>query len=459
MADLATRSDVARLFGRAAFGATKAILDTWTGQPYAAAVDSLFPPPAASRLPAADEAERIQSEYYLTTANLAQMWWMERMRTTPYPLEERMTLFWHDHFATAFLNPPDVGYLMVQNQTLRRHSLGSFRDLANAMTVDAAMLFWLNGIDSYAEGVNENYAREFLELFTLGVLPQVYTETDIREAAKAFTGWSVNTGLRQPTFVQSRHALGTKRVLGATIGGYPANDPRNATEYREVTNAALGYDQGRPAARFLAYKLVLSFGYQPDESNLGADPVIAAVANALRAGYRFDIKAGVRAMLMHPGWRYASYEAGRDLVRSPVELLVHAGKILGQPCSLAGGTTQVNPINLATPAAGQTLFVPPSVGGWPNGLNWLSQTTTLGRYEILNVMFAAFYGEQRHLVTPPPPSNDIDAWTAYMGLASLTSDTVLRLREYLENPGTTAEIQKQASMFLLLGASPDWQVL
>jgi uncharacterized protein (DUF1800 family) len=458
MTDLATRSDVARLFGRAAFGATRALLDTWTGQPYETVVDSLFPP-LTGRLPQGDEAERTAAEHYTTTTNLAQMWWMERMRSTPYPLEERMTLFWHDHFATAYLNPPDMGYLMVQNQTLRQYALGSFRDLANAVTVDPAMLFWLNGITNYNGGVNENYARELLELFTLGVLPQVYTETDIREAAKALTGWNVNTGLRQATFVQARHTLGTKQFLGRTIGGYPAGDARNATEYREVIEAALAHDEGRTCARFLAYKLVLSFGYQPDEANLAADPLIAAVAESFRAGGLFDIRAAVRTLLLHPDWRYSSPDAGHDLVRSPVELLIHAGKILGQPCSAYGGTTQVNPINLAAPKAGQALFVPPSVAGWPNGLGWLSQTTVLARYEILNVMFTAFRGEQRHLVTPPPASSDIDGWTAYMGLASLTSDTVLRLREYLESPGTTVELDKQASMFVLLGASPDWQVL
>jgi uncharacterized protein (DUF1800 family) len=462
MSDPATRTDVARLFGRAAFGATAAILDTWTGREYADVVAGLFPPGppgSTARLPQGDEAERLTAEHYTTTTNLAQMWWMERMRSTPYPLEERMTLFWHDHFATGYLNQPDTGYLMVQQAALRANALGSFRALANAMTVDGAMLYWLNGIANHKAGVNENYAREFFELFTLGVHPQVYTETDIRESARALTGWTINTGLRQPTFTEARHDLTTKSVLGRTIGGYPAKDPRHATEYTEVTEAALAHDGGRTCSRFLAYKLVLSFGYQPDEANLLNDAVIQDVAAAIRADDTWDLAAGVRTMLLHPGWRYADPAAGRNLVRSPVELLIHAGKVLGQPCSVYGGTTQVNPINLATPKAGQALLYPPSVGGWPNGVGWLSQTTTLGRYEILNTMFTVYRNEQRSYVTPPPASSDIAGWTAFMGLGSLTSDTTLRLREYLESPGTTVELDKQASMFLLLGSSPDWQVL
>ncbi len=462
MADNATRADVARLFGRAAFGATRADLTAWEGKPYADVVDSLFPPGppgTAGRLPQVDEAERKIAENYTNTTNLAQQWWLERMRTTPYPLEERMTLFWHDHFATAYLTKPSAGDMMVQTNVFRNNALGNFRTLANAVSVDPAMLYWLNGIANHVNGVNENYAREFFELFTLGVLPQAYTETDIREAAKVFTGWTVNNVTRLAQFNQARHSLGTKTVLGRTIGGYPANDARNATEYQQVTEAALGYDGGLTASRFLAYKLVIQFGYQPDETNLLADPVISDVAAAIRAGDAWNIAAGVRAMLLHPGWRNADVTAGQSLVRSPVELLVHAAKILGQPCSAAGGTSQINPIHLAPQKAGQSLLVPPSVAGWPSDLNWLSQTTTLGRYEIFNTMFKAFRTEARDKVTPPPASSDIAGWTSYMGLAGLSTNTTLRLQEYLAAPGATAELDKQASMFLLLGSSPDWQVM
>jgi uncharacterized protein (DUF1800 family) len=462
MPDRATRTDVSRLFGRAAFGATKADLDRWAGTPYADVVQSLFPPGppgTLGRTPQPDEAERRVNEYYTETTNLSQMWWLERMRSTPYPLEERLTLFWHDHWATAYLNPPDTGYVMAQNQTLRLHALGSFRAMANALTPDPAMLFWLNGIANHANGVNENYAREFLELFTLGVLPQVYTETDIRQAARAFTGWTVNTGLRQATFVQARHALGTKTVLGRAIGGYPAGDPRNALEYQEVTEAALAHDGGRTASRFLAYKLVLQFGYQPDETNLLADPVIQDVAAALRAGDAWDIAAGVRAMLLHPGWRYADHAAGRSLVRSPVELLVHATKVLGIPLSVVAGTNEAQALGETAERAGQEVLIPPSVAGWPTGLGWLSQPTALARYEMFNPLFRYFRNSQRAVVTPAPPSADLAGWAGFMGLAGLSGNTTLRLQAYLANPGTANEAEKQASVFLLIGASPDWQVI
>jgi uncharacterized protein (DUF1800 family) len=462
MPDLATRADVARLFGRAAFGATKADLDKWTGVPYADVVASLFPPGppgTVGRTPQPDEAERMLSEHYTETANLAQMWWLERMRSTPYPLEERLTLFWHDHWATADLNPPDTGYCMVQNQTLRTHALGSFRELAYAITVDPAMLFFLNGITNTVGGVNENYARELLELFTLGVLPQVYTETDVRQAARALSGWTVNTGLRQATFTDARHVLGTKTILGRTVGGYPAKDPRNATEYREVIDAVLAHDGGRSASRYVAYKLVQQLGYAPDESALLNDAVIQDVAAALRAGDAWDIASAVRTLLLHPGWRYADQSAGRGLVRSPVEVLVHAAKVLGIALSVSGGTNEAQALDESAARAGQRVLLPPSVAGWPSGLTWLSQTTALARYEMLNPLFLYYRNSQRITLTPPPASGDLAGWASFMGLAGLSANTTLRLRSYLDAPGTTKEQDKQASVFLLLGASPDWQVI
>jgi uncharacterized protein (DUF1800 family) len=462
MPDLATRADIARLFGRAAFGATKADLAKWTGQPYDAAVDSLFPPgpPGSSgRLPQYDEAERTATEHLTETLTYGQQWWLERMRVTPYPLEERLTLFWHDHLATGYLNPPDTGHLMVQNQTLRMNALGSFRDLANAVTIDCAMLFWLNGIANSVYGVNENYAREFLELFTLGVLPQVYTENDVRQAGRAFSGWTVNTGARVPVFTEARHVQGVKTVLGRAIGGYPPGDARQGGEYREVLEAALAWDGGRTASRFLAYKLVLELGYQPPEADLSADPVVEDVAAAIRAGDAWSIKAGVRTLLLHPGWRNAPATPNGLLVRSPVELLVHGAKVLGVALSYTGGGMQSNTISASAARAGQDLLKPPSVGGWPNGLGWLSQTTGLGRYEMFNLLTKQFRDEQRNYVTPWPASGDLAGWAAFMGLPGLSTNTTLRLQDYLASPGTTVELDKQSSMFLLVGSSPDWQVM
>lgn len=462
MSATATRGDIARLFGRAAFGATKKDLDTWAGQPYAAAVDSLFPPGppgTLGRLPQVDEVEQAVQDQQTTDVASAYRWWLERMRTTAYPLEERMTLFWHDHFATAAIGSPDVGAVMMQNKTLRMNALGSFRALANAMTVDGAMVVWLSGIDNYAGGVNENYAREFLELFTLGTVPQVYTETDIREAAKAFTGFIFNTITRLSEFVPARHDTTVKTVLGRSIGGHPTGSPAEAAEYQEVTEAALAHDGGRTASRFVAYKLVQQFGYEVT-GDAASDPVVEDVAAALRADDAWDIKAAVRTMLLHPGWRDPDSSSSRRLVRSPVEVMVHAAKVLGFPSPTVYGSL-IWPLALQ-PMVERTLqvpLVPPNVGGWPHGLDWLSQVSVLARYDVLYTVVQYFHNAGLSFVSPLPASGDLDGWAAYMGLDGFTTSTTLRLREYLDDPGTADEIQKQIGMFVLVGTSPDWQVL
>ena len=456
MADLATRDDVARVFGRAAFGATGADHDTWAGRPYEEMVDSLFPPGppgTVGRTPFADEAVRLTLTEQKNDVGMAQRWWLERMRTTPYPLEERLTLFWHDHFATAFTGLPDVGMMINQNEVLRRHAFGSFRALANAMLTDAAMVLWLNGTANHKAGVNENLAREFLELFTLGVVPQVYTETDIREAAKVLTGFTVNNVTRVAAFQAARHDNTVKHVLGRAIGGDPNTAP---TEYLQLTEAALAHDGGKTSSRFLAYKLVQEFGYPVPLDQVATDPLVQDVAWAIRAGDAWDLRAGVRTLLLHPRWRYA--DGNRMLVRSPVEVAVHGAKVLGITISVAN-TLRSQQVNAATARAGQALFVPPNVGGWPHGLGWLSQTTTLGRYDLLNELWTAYKNQQRHQVAPPPPTSDLAYWTWWMGLSRLSTSTTLRLTDYLAAAGTTVELDKAASLFILVGTSPDWQVI
>jgi uncharacterized protein (DUF1800 family) len=249
-----------------------------------------------------------------------------------------------------------------------------------------------------------------------------------------------------------------KTVLGRSIGGHLPASPEEAAEYQEVLDAALSHDGGRTTARFIAYKLVLEFGYTPDTANLDADPVVSAVAADLRNGW--DIGAAVRTMLRHPGWRYAPRDQGYDLVRSPIETVVHAAKVLGFPNPNVYGSLywpqQVMPI---LERAGQQPLLPPNVGGWPNGLSWLSQVSNIARYDLLYMLVTYFHGLGLEYVHALPPSGDLDAWAWYMGLPRLTSNTRLMLQDYLDDAATTNEVEKQQSMFVLVGSSPDWQVM
>jgi uncharacterized protein (DUF1800 family) len=448
----ASSGDVARLFGRAAFGATAADLDRWTGKLYADVVDHLVDIPPLGQRPAVDDALRVALERgdtldggsrIIFLIEQGQQWWLERMRTTPYPLEERMTLFWHDHFATG---PTDkgttLGALMAQNQLLRKHALGDFRTMCEEITLDPAMLFWLDGAFNSSIAPNENYAREFFELFTLGTIPQVYTEKDIRESAKAYTGWTVDPFTRIPMFNEGSHAYGNKTVLGRKI--VPGGDG----EFKQIVDVAL--DQ-KVSPYFIAYKLVLNFAYVPQTRDLlqSPGPLIERIAKSLRTK-KWDLREGVRTMLMADEFRYASPARGQQIVRQPIELVVHALKALGVG-AMDARTTQT------LVRMGQSPFVPPNVGGWPFGKDWLSPATFLARYDWGILAFELY---NNALVKDAlPPTSDLKKWMKLFGLARVSKNTDGAIRSYLKARKGAPETELQAGLLALIVSSPDWMVM
>ncbi|MGH2691852.1 MAG: DUF1800 domain-containing protein, partial [Actinomycetota bacterium] len=455
----ATRQDVSRLFARAAFGATGQDLDEWEGQPYETVVDSLLNIPAIdTRPPAPDDAERQAQERApgitgllaeTEPINQAAMWWLERMRTTQYPLEERMTLLWHDHFATAFRDPvPTAPMMLVQNQTIRRNALGSFRTMVENLTVDPAMLHWLNGNENAKGAPNENYARELLELFTLGVIPQIYSEQDIREAARALTGWVVSNTLTgtQGSFNANRHDTGQKTVLGVAFGNL------GAEEHKKVIDIALAQNT---APKFIAYKMVVEFAYLPPTGDLfqDPDPLVDKVAATLQTT-NWNVKEGLRTLLMADEFRFADPAARQQIVRQPIDLVASACKQMVVSARSTNVLTQLGRM-------GQVPFDPPNVGGWPSSKAWLSPVTMLGRYDwgvTCYNLFASLTSAGR-LTTPLPASGNLDAWTTRFGLAGLSDNTRTLIQDYLQARAGAAENEKQAGVLILLASSPDWMVI
>jgi len=387
------------------------------------------------------------------------------MGTTPSPFLERMTLFWHTHFATAYTGDVNAGDLIVQNQTIRTNALGDFRQLAYQLTVDPAMLVWLSGNLNRAGAVNENYGRELHELFTMGTKPQLYTENDVRQAAKALTGWTLDSN-RKATFTSARHDHSSKTIMGDTIGGYPAGDSRESTEYQLVVDIAL---KQASTAKFIAFKMVNSFAYLPATTDLIAnpDPLVDAVASALRPATVtgvWDIAAAMRALLNHDAFRNPDYANGRALVRSPIELTVHMSKPMGVNLDPLGGINNTGAYNNNIPITAlrrmsQVPFQPPNVAGWPKGLQWLSAITTQGRYDLAQYMIQAYTNQSRAKNFPLPASGDLAGWRSFLGLGSLSANTTAAVSSYLANPGTGDETTKQYSVLLLLTSSPDWQVM
>jgi uncharacterized protein (DUF1800 family) len=281
-------------------------------------------------------------------------WWVWRMLRTPDPLGERLTLLWHDHFATSQLKVNDLGAMRRQNETLRRLARAPFGELLHAMVRDPALLVWLDGPTNRKGHPNENLARELMELFTIGV--GQFGESDVKEAARALTGLSVAEG--QFREASRTHDDGPKTVLGKT-GRWTAGD-------------LLGIllDHPRTAER-LARRICEAFvGH-----GVVGEPEIAALAEGLRARNR-DIGWAVRTVVRSRIFLGDTHQ--RTRVVGPAEFVVGPVSAL----QVEGASTLLLADWIG--GMGQDLFHPPNVGGWPGGRSWLGSMGVMAR-----VRFAA----------------------------------------------------------------------
>jgi uncharacterized protein (DUF1800 family) len=282
--------------------------------------------------------------------NLA-TWWLNRMVQTPRPLEEKMTLFWHNHFATA-ISKVQNGYLMYQqNEFLRANALGNFNDLLTGITWDGAMLVWLDGVMNKKNNPNQNYGREVMEVFSTGRGP--YTQNDVIEDAAAFTGFSINsTG--QGVFVPANHDNSIKTFLGQT-GDFGPQDIVDILVARPETAANL------------ATELFQFFGYP----NPSAETIQRLSAVYFDSGY--SMKSMVEAVLTSP--EFVSNQAYLANVKSPTEYIATALRSLN-------ATAPANSLVSTSNNQGQLLFDPPSVFGWPNGLLWINTGSMMERFNF-----------------------------------------------------------------------------
>ena len=344
------REDAFHLVGRLGYAVVPAGLERIAKLDLNAAVAELFEPSADADF---DRTAGYLSAAAVQTRNVQGLknWWLYRLLQGPDMLGERLTAMWHDHFATSNAKVNDVPAMHAQNELLRTHARGHFPTLMTAMAQDLAMLVWLDGNANRKRAPNENFAREILELFTLGI--GNYTERDIKEAARAFSGWRYRGG--QFWFDRSEHDDGVKEVLGQ----------RGRLDGHDVVRIALE----QPACyRFVAFKLCHEFlTHEPD------DETIDAVAGLLRK-HDFRIGPALRELVSGPLFWSAGHR--RNLVKSPVDLMVAAARGLG----LAGNAERIGE---TCRRLGQDLLEPPSVEGWQNGRRWLNPAHLLRRQEAL----------------------------------------------------------------------------
>src|ERR1043166_7606202 len=284
-------------------------------------------------------------------------WWLQRMLSGPRPLQEKLTLFWHGHFATSTQKVRDAYLMWLQNETFRRNANGSWITLLNEVTRDPAMLIWLDQTQSRKAHPNENYAREVMELFTLG--EGHYTEQDVTEAARAFTGLVYDRLNQESIFRPFIHDRGNKTVLGRS-GALSASD---------VLDQIVAQPQ---AARFICSKLWNFFAGQPPSLEL-ADSLAALFREA---GNTF--KPVLRAIFRSAGF----YEPGvvRNQVKSPVQWLIGSLRMLERdlPQPVFASNLLQN--------LGQDLFAPPNVKGWDGGLSWITTNNLLARYNYSEML-------------------------------------------------------------------------
>lgn len=357
-------------------------------------------------------------------------WWLHRMAHSNRPLRERMLVLWHDHFATSHAKVASSPLMLRQLRTFEKHVFGDFGDLLRAVSRDPAMIIWLDGDDNVKGRPNENYARELLELFSLGI--GNYGEVDIRETARAFTGWHQRN--ERFRFSERSHDGGAKTLFGST-GAFDGDD---------VIEILL---RQKACARFLATKLLREF-LTPDPP----DELVGELAAEIRQR-RFRIEPTLRTLfastaMFDPRWF-------RSRIKSPVELLiglVRPLELTAPAAALAGACSQMS----------QRLFEPPSVAGWSGHRGWLDSATMLVR---LNSTVSAIAGSGDSGIRFRPDAvrrqhglDDRESVEAFCRQVALDDDVPETLRNRLDAAtGSLDDVMREGLQLLL--SSPEYQLV
>jgi uncharacterized protein (DUF1800 family) len=276
-------------------------------------------------------------------------WWMRRMAYGPHPLQEKLTLLWHGHFTSSAKDERSSLFMWNQNELLRQDAAGNFRDMVRAVSRDPAMLDYLNNQENKREHPNENYARELMELFTLGI--GNYTETDVKQAARAFTGWEHDG--TEFVFRRYEHDNGYKRFLGYQ-GNFNGDD---------IIDIIL-HQQACP--RYIGGKLRTWFISEQDNPQMDV-----AIGDMLLQS-DWSLRPAIQRILTSKAF-YAPQTIGAQ-IKSPVQLVIGTIRTLNLAMPPEGALTGV------LQQMGQVPFMPPNVKGWPGGRSWINTSTLFVRY-------------------------------------------------------------------------------
>ena len=430
---------MAHLMRRAGFGATRNELEGYLEDGYEATVDKLLDPGESGHMP-----DDIIRRYHVDQSELRQLdgagaYWLYRMLTTSNPLEEKLALFWHGLFATGYAKLNHARALLNQIDMFRHYGFGSFRDLLVELSRDPAMILWLDNNENHKEAINENYGRELLELFSMGI--GNYSEDDIKECAKAFTGWTLGNAEYMSVraskdsiwpygriawhyeYRADDHDGGEKKFLGE-VGNFNGEDIVDIIVTQEAT------------ARFLSTRLFQYFA--SDEVDSDGELVISEMMGAyFQSGYK--VSAVLRSLFNSDYFK--SDKCMYSRVKGPVESVVGTVRLAG---TYQEPTLDVHSLWAQTMFMGQGLLAPPTVEGWHEGVEWidsgslverinfaakeLSDPTKDGVKDIIRRVTA----NQKDLTDPVKL---VDSCLDYMGPIQVQPDTREGLIEFAESQG------------------------
>ncbi|MCL6636618.1 MAG: DUF1800 domain-containing protein [Alicyclobacillus sp.] len=413
-----------------------AVLQQWQKQGYEATVQSLVNPvasdtpasaahtaatPAAPAAPAvttapstfdltADIAPPAQEHKGTLGPDFARLReaWITRMVQTRHPFLEKMTLFWHNHFATAESKVNSPWLMLQQNNTLRKNALGSFRQMLLDITADPAMLIWLDNARSTKKAPNENYGRELMELFTIGL---TYTQEDVVAAARSLTGYQLNRQTGQVRFVAARHDDGVKTLLGRTGNFGPA----------EVIDILLASPHCAP---FVTGKILQWFVHP--------NPPAAWIDKFARVWVQQDYHIGRLMQAIFLSDEFQSAQAVGSLVKSPVDFVIGLVRSTGV-------NLPARQLDSALTACGMQLFNPPNVAGWPGGQTWINSATLLARFNFAYQVARRLDTTAPAAAAAPASAADIASTGAHGGTGDPRMDPLLQEALILQPSAATLQ--------------------
>ena len=464
MANKEGLAQMAHLMRRAGFGATREELDRYVAMGYEATVEELIDPP--QDMPAGNMALLLR---YMPGCLLpggvpqpGQYNWMFNMITTKRPLEEKVALFWHQVFATGNSKVDNCDQMLEQLVMFRKFGMGNYREMLVELSKNPAMLYWLDNNENHRDAVNENWGRELLELFSMGV--SNYTEVDVREASRAFTGWTIAAKLpRQPfgrfpwafEYLAEDHDDGEKTFLGHT-GDLNGEDIIDIIAKEPAT------------ARFICRHLYNFF--VADEVQVPAwtiqdardEDALEMMINAFEeSGY--EIKAVLRTMFNSDFFKNARYSK----IKSPAEVVASTLKMVG---SYQTPEPTIPDIGPESTYMGQSLLDPPSVEGWYTGQEWINSGSLLARINfvadrVANTSLPGISAIIGHIKSDGvnSPEELVEASLEHMGFLEVGDETMSQLLDHAKAEGNmnwndeAAAGTRVGEMLALVGATTEYQ--